>query len=142
MFNVDLETGDIKMHRGDTGSFKLHAAKKSGTAWTSDDRMLFTVRNQQGDIVLQRFYRLDDQWDLGDGVVLIEFHNDDTDDWDNGQYATEWRYVIGPVWSGTAPAGRCVNALTAGVRMVEGNVVRVPAGGQASMVLDDIYGEV
>lgn len=142
MFNVDLETGDIRMHRGDTGSFKLHASKESGDEWESEDRMLFTIKDQAGEVVLQRFYRLDDQWDLGDGVVLIEFHNDDTDTWENGQYFIEWRYIIGPVWNGTAPTSRCADALTAGVRIVEGNVVRVPANGHATMVLDDIYGEV
>jgi hypothetical protein len=104
--------------------------------------MLYTVRNAQGEIVLQRFYRLDDQWDLGDGVVLIEFHNDDTDSWENGQYSVERRYVIDPIWEGTAPTSRCANALTADARMVEGAIVRVPATGQTTMVIDDIYGEV
>ena len=72
MFNVDLETMNITMHRGDTGSFKLAASRESGSAWTEDDRMLFTIKNQNNEIVIQRFYRLDDQYDLGDGKVLIE----------------------------------------------------------------------
>ena len=142
MFNVDLETGEITMHRGDTGSFKVHADRESGDDWTADDRMLFTVKNGQGEVVLQRIYRLDDQWGLGNGTVLIEFHNDDTDQWENGQYTTEWRFIIDPVWEGTAPTARCADGLTAGARMVEGAIVRVPANGQASMTLDDIYGEV
>ena len=142
MFNVDLEDGAITMHRGDTGSYKVHASRKDGTSWTADDRMLYTVRNAQGEIVLQRFYRLDDQWDLGDGVVLVEFHNDDTDSWENGQYSVERRYVIDPIWEGTAPTSRCADALTADARMVEGAIVRVPATGHTTMVLDDIYGEV
>lgn len=142
MFQVDLETGAITMHRGDTGSFKIHGSRKSGEDWGADDRMIFTVKDMQGQVVLQRFYRLDDAWGLGDGVVLVEFHNDDTDKWSNGQYATEWRFIIGPIWNGTAPTARCVDALTAGVRMVEGSVVRVPAGGQSTMTLSDIYGEV
>ena len=142
MFIVDLETSDIKMHRGDTGAFKVHASRGSGESWTEDDRMIFTVKNQQGEVVLQRFYRLDDQWGLGDGVVQIEFHNDDTDTWDNADYATERRYVISPVWEGTAPTSRVANALTANARIVEGSIVRVPATGQASLKIDDIYGEV
>ena len=48
MFNVDLETMEIKMHRGDTGSFKVASERESGTAWTEDDRMIFTVRDAQG----------------------------------------------------------------------------------------------
>ena len=140
MFNVDLDTMEIRMHRGDTGSFKVHAERESGTAWTADDRMLFTVRNAQGEIVLQRFYRLDDAWEIGDGTVLIEFHNDDTDTWSNGQYATELRFNVSPIWDGTAPTGRCVDALTAGVKMVEGSVVRTVL--QSTLTIDDIYGEV
>ena len=142
MFNVDLEKGDIKMHRGDTGAFKVHASRGSGESWTSDDRMIFTVKNQQGEVVLQRFYRLDDQWGLGDGIVQIEFHNDDTDTWENADYATERRYVISPIWEGNAPTSRVANALTANARIVEGSIVRVPATGQASLKIDDIYGEV
>ena len=140
MFNVDLASMAITMHRGDTGSFKVTATRSSGDEWTSDDRMIFTIKNQQGEIVLQRFYRLDDQWGLGNGVCLIEFHNDDTDTWENGQYGTELRFDISPIWNGTAPTARCVDALTAGVRMVEGSVVRTVL--QSSMDINDIYGEV
>lgn len=140
MFNVDLETMEIKMHRGDTGSFKVASERESGTAWTEDDRMIFTVRDAQGQVVLQRYYRLDDQYDLGDGVVLIEFHNDDTDKWANGIYNTELRFDVDPIWDGEAPVARCVDALTAGVRMVEGSIVRTVT--QSTLTIDDIYGEV
>ena len=142
MFIVDFEKGDIQMHRGDTGAFKVSATRKDGTAWTEDDRMIFTVKNQQGEIVLQRFYRLDDAWGLGNGVVQIEFHNDDTDTWENADYATERRYIVSPIWEGTAPVSRVADALTANARIVEGSIVRVPATGQASLKIDDIYGEV
>lgn len=140
MFNVDLETMNITMHRGDTGSFKLAASRESGSAWTDDDRMLFTIKNQNNEIVIQRFYRLDDQYDLGDGKVLIEFHNDDTDTLENGMYSVEARFVISPIWNGTAPTSRCADALTAGVRMVEGSIVRTKI--QSTLEINDIYGEV
>lgn len=140
MFNVDLETMNITMHRGDTGSFKLAASRESGSAWTEDDRMLFTIKNQNNEIVIQRFYRLDDQYDLGDGKVLIEFHNDDTDTLENGMYSVEARFVISPIWNGTAPTSRCADALTAGVRMVEGAIVRTKI--QSTLEINDIYGEV
>jgi len=140
MFERNPESGNITMHRGDTGAYTVHATRKSGTAWTENDRMIYTVRNMEGEIVLQRFYRLDTE--LGNGVVEIQFHNNDTDQWKNGTYDAERRYVVNPRWDGPAPEGDCVNALTAGVRMVEGDVVRVPNAGQRTITLSDIYGEV
>ena len=140
MFNVDLETMEITMHRGDTGSFKVHGSRKDGTPWTEDDRMLFTVRNQQGEIVMQRIYRLDDQWDLGDGVVLIEFHNDDTDTWEPTQYSTELRFDISPIWEGTAPTARCVDALKTSAKMVEGSIVRTTL--QSSLTINGVLGNI
>ena len=120
-FKFDARTGNVSMNSGDTGSFWVGAALASGDEWTEDARMLFTVRDSQGTIVLQRLYRLDDQWGQGNGWVLIEFHNADTDEWDSGQYSMERRYNVSPVWRGTPPEGRCVNALTADAEMVEGN---------------------
>ena len=124
-FHVDYETGNIEMNAGDTGSFKVHASRSNGEDWTEYSRMLFTVTNPQGEIVMQRIYRLDDQYDLGDGYVLIEFHNDDTDEWEPGTYRMERRYNVDPIWDGTPiPTARCVNALTSDVKMVEGVAVR------------------
>ena len=140
MFNINLSTMDITMHAGDTGSFKVHGSRESGAEWTSADRMLFTVRSQSGEIVLQRFYRLDDQYDLGDGTVLIEFHNDDTDTWDAGQYYTELRFDVDPIWNGTAPTARCVNALTAGVKMIEGSIVRTKI--QSTLTIQGVLGNI
>ena len=140
MFDVNLETMEIKMHRGDTGSFKLQATRESETAWTEDDRALFTIKNQQGEIMLQRFYRLDDQWGLGNGVIQVEFHNDDTDTWETGQYTTEFRFDVSPIWEGTAPGGRCVNALTANARMIEGSIVRTAI--QSSLTISGVQGDI
>ena len=139
MFSRD-EEGNITMHRGDTGSFKVNAERASGDDWTSADRMLFTIKDGQGDIVLQRIYRLDDQWGLGNGVVLIEFHNDDTDTWANGSYQVERRYNINPRWDGTAPTGRCVNGLTSAAKMIEGDIVRTVF--QGTLTINDVCGEV
>ena len=139
-FQIDLETGDIKMNAGDTGSFKVHCARKSGDAWPAEARMLYTIRNGNGEIVLQRIYRLDDAWGLGDGVVLIEFHNDDTDDWEPGSYTTERRYNVSPVWEGTPSEARCVNALTSDARMVEGVPVRTVF--QGSLNIESVDGRI
>ena len=141
-FQVDLETMDIKMNRGDTGSFKVGSSRESGTAWTEDDRMLFTIKNAQGEIMIQRIYRLDDQYGLGNGKVLIEFHNDDTDTWDPGQYTTELRFDVAPIWDGTpVPTERCVNALLPGVpKMIEGPVVRTVI--QSSLMIEGVLGDI
>lgn len=140
-FQIDLETGDIKMNAGDTGSFTVHCARKSGNAWPAEARMLYTVRNGNGEIVLQRIYRLDDAWGLGDGVVLIEYHNDDTDDWEQGQYTQERRYNVSPVWEGTPSEARCVNALAEGAAvMVDGVPVRTVFRG--SLTIDAVEGRI
>ena len=141
MFSVDLTTMAITMHQGDTGSFKIGATRESGDEWTSADRMLFTVKNGQGEIVLQRIYRLDDQYDMGNGKVLVEFHNDDTDTWDAGTYSTELRFDVSPIWDGTAPTARCVNALSPGMpKMIEGSIVRTTI--QSTLTISGILGEI
>ena len=139
-FELDPATMDIKMFQGDTKAFKFTAHRKSGTAWTENDRMLFTVKNAAGDVVLQRIYRLDT--DLGNGKSEIQFHNNDTDEWENGIYNAERRYIINCRWDGEAPEGDCVNALAVDARIVDGDVVRVPETGQFTISLNDIYGEV
>ena len=140
-FRLDPETMNITMNRGDTGAFFVKLTRKSGAAWTDKDRALFTIKNQQGETVMQRIYRLDDQWEVGDGIFLIEFHNDDTDQWDAGDYAMEIRGDISPVWSGTPPTARCVNALIAGTpRMIEGPIVRTVI--HSTLKIEGIYGEI
>lgn len=140
MFKVNLDTMAIEMHQGDTGSFKIHAERGSGEAWTEYDRALFTVKDGQGEIVMQRIYRLDDQWDLGDGTILVEFHNDDTDSWNPGQYSTELRFNVSPIWQGTAPTARCVNALTTSAKMVEGSIVRTKI--QSTLTISGVLGDI
>jgi hypothetical protein len=140
MFEYNSTGTEIRMHAGDTGAFKVQASRQSGEPWTEYDRMLFTIKNANGEIVLQRFYRLDDDEGLGNGVVEIQFHNDDTDTWDPGQYSMERRYNVNPRWNGTPPEGMCVNALTAGVRMIEGDVVRTVV--QGSVTINGILGDI
>ena len=141
MFNVNLDTMEITMHAGDTGSFKVGATRGSGTAWTEDDRALFTVRDQHGEAVLMRYYRLDDQYDLGNGYILVEFHNDDTDQWEPGAYTTELRFDVSPIWDGYAPTGRCENALLPGMaKMNEGSVVRTVI--QSTLTIQGVLGEI
>lgn len=141
-FQFNAETGDLRMNAGDTGSFKVHCARGSGEVWPETARMLFTVTNGSGEIVLQRIYRLDDQWGLGDGVVLIEWHNDDTDDWLAGQYQMERRYDVNPIWDGTPSGARCVDQLGPGDHavMVEGATVRTVFVG--TLTIDGVIGRI
>jgi len=88
----------------------------------------------------RRFYRLDDDEGLGNGVIEIQFHNNDTDEWDPGQYTMERRYDVHPYWDGTAPTGMCVNALTAGVRMIEGDCVRTVV--QGTLTILGVHGKI
>lgn len=130
----------ITMHAGDTGAFKIHATRATGENWTADDRMLFTVRDAMNEIVMQRFYRLDDDEGLGNGVIEIQFHNNDTDEWPAGAYSTERRYDVNPRWDGEPPEGMCVNAMTAGVRMIEGDVVRTVV--QGTLTIQSVLGDI
>ena len=139
MFNVD-EAGNVTMHQGDTGAYKVHATRQTGEEWTADDRLLFTIRNAAGDIVIQRIYRLDDDDGLGNGVVEIQFHNSDTDSLPNGTYQVERRYNVHPYWDGTPPEGMCVDALTADARMIEGDCVRTVF--QGNLTISDVYGDI
>lgn len=135
--------GDIRMNQGDTGSFTVHCRRSGGEAWPSTARMLYTIRNGQGEIVLQRIYRMDDQWGLGDGVVLIEFHNEDTDHWQVGLYSTERRYNVEPIWNVEAasiPTARCVDALQTTARMINGVPVRTVF--QGTLTIEGVQGEI
>lgn len=140
MFSRNEDGTAITMHAGDTGAFKVHATRKSGAAWDEYDRMLWTVTSQTGEIVMQRFYRLDDDEGLGNGVIEIQFHNNDTDKWAPGTYTTERRYDVHPSWDGTPPEGMCVNALTAGVKMIEGHIVRTVV--QGSLTIQGVLGDI
>ena len=102
--------------------------------------MLFTVKNGAGEIAMQRIYRLDDQWELGDGVVFFEFHNDDTDTWEPGSYTTEMRIDLTPIWEGTPSSARVVNALTSSARMIEGVPVRTVFKG--SLTINAVDGRI
>ena len=140
-FDFNTETGDLSMYAGDTGSFKIHVSRESGDDWPDTARMLYTVKSPTGEIVLQRIYRLDDQWGLGDGIVLIEYHNDDTDEWATGGYSTEIRADLTPIWDGTPSAARCVDALAEGAaRMVEGVPVRTMFKG--TLTINSVDGRI
>lgn len=143
MFEINLETMVIDMHKGDTGAFKVIATKESGAAWGEHDRMMFTVSSADGTDKIRRLYRLDDgrtETDLGDGVVQIEFHNDDTDTWPTGLYTTELRFIGNAVWDGTELTSDCVDDLVSNSHIIEGVPVRTAK--QSTLNIRNVIGEV
>lgn len=139
MFSYDSETGAVVMHQGDTGSYILTAKRNSGEDWGEDDRMILTIGTRENPVI-QRYYRLDDAYGLGDGVVLIEFKNADTDSIPVGGYPMERRYVRNAIWQGTKMTERCADALTGSGKIVDGHLVRTKT--QTTFTIESIYGEV
>lgn len=144
MFVINPDTMEIRMHRGDTGAFTVTASRESGAEWTDADRMIFTVTDGTGAVKMERYYRLDNgrtSVELDPGVVLVEFHNDDTDDWSNGTYQTELRFVIDAVWDGEAPEDDMISALNPDTaHIIEGSGVRTAL--QSTMILNNVLAEV
>lgn len=112
MFAVDATTGTVEMNVGDTGAFLIAGARDDETAFTADDRAVFTIKNSTGEIVIERIYELDDE-NLGNGVFLVEFHNNDTDHLDPGPYTYEVRWVVNPYYDTNG-------------KIVNGDIVRTP----------------
>ena len=143
MFRVNQQNMAIELHRGDTGSYVVEATKESGDAWTAYDRMIFTVKSSTQEIVLQRYYRLDEgrtSVSLDPGFVLIEFHNEDTDDWSVGTYNTELRFIGNAIWEGEPVSDDLVDKLQIEARIVDGVPVRTEV--QSSLTVDGVHGEV
>lgn len=112
MFMVDANTGMIEMNVGDTGAFEIAGERTDGVDFTADDRAVLTVKNAAGAIVIERIYPLADD-ELGNGVALVQLHNNDTDSLEPGIYTWEVRFVVHPYYDA---AGRIVN----------GDIVRTP----------------
>ena len=140
-FEFNPVTGNIKMRSGDTGSCVWRCLIDGGGEWPSTGRGQWTVTGSGGEIMMQRIYRFDDQYDLGDGRILMEFHNNDTDTWSPGTYNTEWRFDLNPIWDGTPSTARCVDALAEGAaHMIEGVPVRTKFRG--TLTIDDVLGRI
>lgn len=146
MFKVTYPGGDIVMHRGDTGSYKVVPARESGAEWTSADRLLYSIKNPAGAVVMKRAYRLDR--DGKNGIADIEYHNADTDTWPAGTYQGELRALINAYWNIPNPPTADVADLlaleeTLGVDriMVDGDTVRTREE-QFTLTVKDVIGEV
>lgn len=139
-FEFDSSTGAIRMNAGDTGSFVVHIARSNGEDWPDTARMLYTIRNGNSETVIQRLYRLDDAWEIGDGMILIEFHNDDTDSLEPGDYSTEMRVDLDPIWEGEPITARSADYLRETSRMVEGVPVRTVF--QGTLHIEGVSGRI
>ena len=94
MYNVDGTT--IKLSRGDTGALIVEAdATLNGEPFTfgSDDRAVFSIKNNQGEIVMQKVSA------MTDNAFTVYFLNADTDSLAPGNnYSWDVRYVIHPYY--------------------------------------------
>lgn len=98
MFVVNGETGAVEMNVGDTGAWFIDGERDDGVPFTENDRAVFTIKNKSDETVLERIYGLADDDGLGNGTILVQLDNNDTDDWDPGQYTYEVRYVVNPYY--------------------------------------------
>ena len=84
-----VESGNrIDMHRGDTGIIGITA---TGYTFGADDRVLFTMKDSSGTIVMEGVYA------MTNNRFEIEFKNADTDYLDPGTYEWDLRYIVNPV---------------------------------------------
>ena len=94
MFNV--EGYRISLSRGDTGAIKINAsATLGGESFTfgTDDRALFSIKNGQGEIVMQKAFQ------MTDNAFTVFFLNADTDSLAPGDtYSWDVRYIINPYY--------------------------------------------
>ena len=93
MFNVEDYT--ITLSRGDTGALVVNAtATLDGSAFTfgSDDRALFSIKNANGEIIMQKAYQ------MTDNSFTVYFLNADTDALAPGAFSWDVRYIIHPYY--------------------------------------------
>ena len=93
MYNVDGYS--ITLSRGDTGALTVTAtATKGGSAFTfgADDRALFSIKNGNGEIIMQKAY------EMTGNAFTVYFLNADTDALSPGSYQWDVRYIINPYY--------------------------------------------
>lgn len=101
MYSVDGYT--ISLSRGDTGALKVTAnATLDGEAFTfgSDDRALFSIKNANGEIIMQK------TCEMTDNSFTVYFQNSDTDSLAPGSYTWDVRYIVNPYYDAS---GKVVN---------------------------------
>ena len=123
MFIVDDYT--ISLSRGDTGALEINAtATLNGEPFTfgSDDRALFSIKNAQGEIVIEKVAAMENN------SFVVYFLNGDTDSFAPGPYSWDVRYIIHPYYDASG-------------RIIDGDQVITPKEPQ-TMNLLTVVGEV
>lgn len=123
MFYVDGYT--INLSRGDTGAIRVKANASLGDeAFTfgTDDRALFSVKNGQGETIIEHIYQMEDN------EFTIYFNNSDTDNVAAGAYTWDIRYIINPYYD-------------ANNNIIDGDQVITPKEAQTLNLLN-VVGEV
>lgn len=93
MFNV--EDYVITLSRGDTGALRVTAtATLEGQpfAFGEDDRALFSIKNANGEIIMQK------ACEMTDNSFVVYFLNADTDSLAPGAFSWDVRYIIHPYY--------------------------------------------
>lgn len=122
MFRVDGY--HITLSAGDTGGIKVRArATLNGEAFTfgSDDRALFSIRNGQGEIVIEKVAQ------MTNNIFNVYFQNSDTEALPAGDYPWDVRYIIGPLYSGgkVVDGNQVITPKRPQVLTIEGTVGKV-----------------
>lgn len=92
MFVINTTDKTISLSRGDTGWVPYRI---TGVTLGADDRVIFTIKNNQGTIVKEGVYT------PVDNVFWVRFENSDTDGLPAGIYTYDVRVVIGPEYDGS-----------------------------------------
>lgn len=111
----------IALSRGDTGAIKFNT--DTDYEFSSDDRVLFSVKNALGEVVRQQAYPLE-----ADKSFTVQFVNSDTDSLPAGTFSWDVRYIIHPYYD---DAGN----------IVDGDQVITPKAPMELMLLQ-VVGEV
>ena len=95
MFHVDTETNKITLHRGDTGTVPY---RLTGYTFGPTDRVLYTVKDPSGSVIMQEVYALDEN-----NGFRVEFRNGTTDYLAPGMYKYDARVAILPEYDPDDP---------------------------------------
>lgn len=87
MMNLNYETMEIEMHKGDTGTVDYQLG---GDALASSDRVLWTMADKNGNPVKQEIIT------PVDGAFTVTFANSDTDALEAGDYPYDIRVINNP----------------------------------------------
>ena len=85
----------ITLSRGDTGALKVNAtATLDGSPFDfgQDDRALFSIKNANGEIIMQKVC------EMTDNAFTVYFLNTDTDALAPGSFSWDVRYIIHPYY--------------------------------------------